>query len=306
MSGPAFARHETFHPRYGWLKKGFDEAQQDPEVFLANDAHTRLGVGKNMVRAIRYWTHAFGVLQYDEDAPGRSKPSYPTEFGLSLLADDGFDPFLEDLGSLWLLHWRLLNGDEATAWRYAFFEHAKPEVSAAELAKGFQQLIKKNHPDVSVAVSSLKKDAHCILRMYGELPVRSVTEETIHCPFAELGLLGLGDSSRSFVFRMGPKPGLSNELLMAVCLEYAGNRGSARTIALPVLLHGEKSPGLAFKLTETAMYHALETVVMDHPKLGLADAAGVIQLSFPAELEQIQYELIERHYRRFVGREAVA
>lgn len=48
-----FARHETFHPRFGWLKKGFDRAAIDSEVFLRPDAPVRLGVGKNMVRAIR-------------------------------------------------------------------------------------------------------------------------------------------------------------------------------------------------------------------------------------------------------------
>lgn len=29
----AFARHETFHPRFGWLKKGFDLASIDSEIF---------------------------------------------------------------------------------------------------------------------------------------------------------------------------------------------------------------------------------------------------------------------------------
>ena len=44
-----FARHETFHPRFGWLKKGFDRASIDSETFLREDAPVRLGVGKNMV-----------------------------------------------------------------------------------------------------------------------------------------------------------------------------------------------------------------------------------------------------------------
>ena len=29
-----FARHETFHPRFGWIKKGFDAAKQNSGVFL--------------------------------------------------------------------------------------------------------------------------------------------------------------------------------------------------------------------------------------------------------------------------------
>ncbi len=59
---PAFARHETFHPRYGWLKKGFDSAVDDAECSFAATRRHVLGVGKNMVRAIRYWCLAYKVL----------------------------------------------------------------------------------------------------------------------------------------------------------------------------------------------------------------------------------------------------
>lgn len=306
VTSPVFARHETFHPRYGWLKKGFDEACRDPEIFIAEDAHIRLGVGKNMVRSIRYWTHAFGVLAYDEDAPGRSKPSRPTDFGLQLLADDGYDPFLENLGSLWLLHWRLLNGGEATGWQYAFFQHTRPELTADELVKGFQELLRTQYEGASFATSSLKKDANCILRMYGELPRRAVSEESIQCPFAELGLLAATEQTKTFTFRMGSKPGFSDSLLTAICLEYAGERSTARTVALPQLLHGERSPGLAFKLTESALYHALENVVMTRTDLGLSDTAGMIQLSFPKRWDRTRDALIDRHYAQVMGTEAVA
>ena len=39
---PIFARHETFHPRYGWLKKGFDKALDDPIIFSKENAPVRL------------------------------------------------------------------------------------------------------------------------------------------------------------------------------------------------------------------------------------------------------------------------
>lgn len=76
---PIFARHETFHPRFGWLKKGFDRASHDAEVFLREDAPIRLGVGKNMVRSIRYWCSAFKLLENDQ----------PTDFGTQLLDQAG-------------------------------------------------------------------------------------------------------------------------------------------------------------------------------------------------------------------------
>ena len=84
---PVFARHETFHPRWSWIKKGFDAVEENPEIFVREDAPVRLGVGKNMVGSIRYWCNAFKVLFEDS----------PSEFGSSLLGNNGWDPFLETL-----------------------------------------------------------------------------------------------------------------------------------------------------------------------------------------------------------------
>ena len=45
-----FARHETFHPRYGWFRKAYAFVGNDPRIFTRQDAPVRMGVGKNMVR----------------------------------------------------------------------------------------------------------------------------------------------------------------------------------------------------------------------------------------------------------------
>jgi hypothetical protein len=61
-STSVFARHETFHPRFGWLKKGFDQASQDSGIFLREDAPVLLGWGKiwcdrfvTGVAHLKYW-----------------------------------------------------------------------------------------------------------------------------------------------------------------------------------------------------------------------------------------------------------
>ncbi len=59
---PMFANHQTFHPRFGWIKKGYDAAVSDPDVFNQADAPVVLGVGKNMVEAIRLWATAVHVI----------------------------------------------------------------------------------------------------------------------------------------------------------------------------------------------------------------------------------------------------
>jgi hypothetical protein len=101
---PVFARHETFHPRFGWLKKGFDKASEDNSVFSKESAAVVLGVGKNMVKAIKYWCIAFKVV--DETRNYGKFIHNPTEFAQKLLGEGGWDPFLENPSSLWLLHWK--------------------------------------------------------------------------------------------------------------------------------------------------------------------------------------------------------
>ena len=51
-----------------------------------------LGVGKNMVRAIRFWLQAAGVA-----TAGTGGTFTPTEFGKLVLSPRGTDPFLEDI-----------------------------------------------------------------------------------------------------------------------------------------------------------------------------------------------------------------
>src|SRR5205807_4682452 len=85
-----FSGHETFPFRYPWLKKGYDAALEDGNVFLRDDAITTLGVGKNMVRSIRHWCLTAGVLA-ENRADGSAVR--PTDLGKLLLGDDGLDPY---------------------------------------------------------------------------------------------------------------------------------------------------------------------------------------------------------------------
>ena len=54
MAERSFARHETFHPRYGWFRKAYAFVADEGNDFNQEDAPIIIGVGKNMVRAIRF------------------------------------------------------------------------------------------------------------------------------------------------------------------------------------------------------------------------------------------------------------
>lgn len=66
-----FRAHDTFFIRKGWLNKGMKHVHNRADVFVARDENPTdiLGIGTNMVKALRYWLQAVGVTQ--EPAAGR-------------------------------------------------------------------------------------------------------------------------------------------------------------------------------------------------------------------------------------------
>ncbi len=285
-----FARHETFHPRFGWLKKGFDCAYQDSNIFLRDDAPVVLGVGKNMVRSIRYWASAFKILADDQ----------PTEFGVRLLGDEGWDTYLEDPASLWLLHWKLLENTidspcQATAWYFAFNYFRRVEFTFEEL---FYELCDfRDRQSTRTADSSIKKDVSCLLRMYVEQPVKSLaSEDSLDCPFTQLGLIHTAGDARHFTVRMGYKPSLPPEIVLYACLQHAGRTVSGQTIPIAKLLYDIGSPGLVFKLAESALCSAIEQVERRYGLVRVSDAAGKLQLSFDMDAFALADDILNQYY----------
>ena len=102
-----FSGHESFQCRYYWLKKGYDFIQNEGD-FNSDDAPVQLGVGKNMVAGIKYWLKAFGVFDYENKEL--------SDLGKRIFDDKGWDPFLEDQGTLWLLHYYLVKQNHASIY----------------------------------------------------------------------------------------------------------------------------------------------------------------------------------------------
>jgi hypothetical protein len=286
---PVFARHETFTPRYGWLKKGFDFSNLESGIYTAEFAPVQLGVGKNMVRSIRYWCNAFKVLQQDQ----------PTEFGKQLFSQEGYDPYLENPASLWLLHWNLLKPPcDAASWYYTFNLFRGGEFYPQDLTAGLRSY--QTELSKSTAQSSLTKDVNCILRMYVEQPAaKNLIEDSIDCPFSKLGLIQTAGESQRYTFRFGIKATLPPEILVATCLEYASYMSyDTKTIIVSRLLYEPGSPGMVFKLTEDALYAAIEKIVRHNSQITLSDTAGLIQFSFTSDPLLLAKKIIMNYYRK--------
>lgn len=127
MFSLTFSGHETFSCRHYWLKKGIDFVA-DKRKFSAPDSVVHLGVGNNMVRSIRYWMKAFDLFEEKEGL---------TDLGQWIFSDDGWDPYLEDEGTLWLLHYLLNKKQHASIYSIVFCElrRQKPEFTRNHFLK---------------------------------------------------------------------------------------------------------------------------------------------------------------------------
>jgi len=289
-------RHETFTPRYGWLKKGYDHFKRDPEVFGRDDAIELLGVGKNMVRAIRFWCRAFRLLEPDPSSKSRSAMK-TTELAEQMLAATGWDPYLEDPASLWLLHWQLFVPPyQAASWPLAFNYCTSSTFTAGQMGALLRSAAGEFPVLSRASERGFERDASCIIRMYS--PPQANAQSEIVCPFTELGLIrGCGDG-RSFAFSLGPKRTLPPEVLLAASLSYAsaGQVGS-RSVTLATLAYGFNAPGRVFKLSETEVGRGLENAVKAVDGIYLTESLGKRLLQFEEDPDTLYWTTLQHYYR---------
>jgi hypothetical protein len=297
----AFGRHETFPLRFAWLSKGFQAMQRDPRIFEVDEATVELGVGKNMVRSIRYWLLATRMADLD------GLDVRATTLGQYVFSEDGWDPYLEDEATIWLLHWLLSSHPTQATVNFWFFNHYhKADFSGQEAQAAFGDFC-KDKARTRYSVTTAKKDVPVLLRMYvqsrggGRIPA----EEFLDSPLSLLKLVTYYPPTRGYVSRLERREGLPVEVLGFAVANLLKSRGLA-SIPMEQLMYardGWPAPGLVFRLTESAMLAKLERLAQGYPKaFELREIAGVYNLFL---LNAIAPEsLLQAYFSAQVNREA--
>lgn len=291
--GASFSGHESFPFRYTWLKKGVEAVRNDPRVFGREDAMVELGVGKNMVYAIRHWGLAVGTLEEDPSVPNnRGRQLRVTARGQSLFGPKGWDPFLEDPATPWLLHWFLAATPEsATTWYWVFNHLAQREFTKEDLLRGLQGVVEAQKT-VRATHASLSRDVDCFLRTYvAGRPTRTVPiEDTLDCPLVDLGLIHEGAARGTYVLTKSRHPNLPDEVVLFAVQEFLRSRKhSTSTVSLEVLLHAPGSPGRVFCFDEDGLISRLERFgKITEGALSFDETAGLRQLLITREVEAME------------------
>lgn len=254
-----FRAHDTFFIRKGWLNKGMKYVNFKPDVFVDKEENPMdvLGIGSNMVKALRYWLQAVGLTQ--EPNHGRRIQTF-TRFGKCIFENDRY---VEELGTLYLLHYKLVcNKDEATAWYYFFNEFSMSEFTKEDFVAALQNYVLMSDGEASVALRSLNDDFACIVNTY--LPRYKTSqkhispENNIDCPFGELGLIDVLNKDKKIYKKSIPAPESFNPwAILAVITDQAHGRTE---IGLNELLTAQCNIGRVFNLDAITMLDVLHQV----------------------------------------------
>ena len=221
-----FRAHESFFIRKGWLYKGMKNVNLQNDVFTSKDKNPMdvLGLGSNMVKSLRYWLQAVGLTT--ENKSGK-RVQTKTKLGEIIWNND---KYIEELGTLWLLHYELVRcrEDLATSWHYFFNDFRYNEFTKDDFVTALKSWVgmnieKKTEPP---ADSSLEGDFDCLTKTYisrARIDSRKVSpEDNIDCPFGELGLIEIANKKEGVYKKATPKKGTLHPLVvLSVILDNA-------------------------------------------------------------------------------------
>jgi hypothetical protein len=250
-----FRAHDTFFIRKGWLSKGMRNVLAAPDVFISktNNPMDVLGIGANMVKALRYWMVAVGLT---EEAPAGQRVQMPTQLGLIIQEND---PYFEETGTLWLLHYMLVrdkvaSDTNATAWWYFFNQFKLAEFTRDDYLTQISKFL-RNSDEGEKPVRTIEDDFNCIINTYvsrmKSSPEKIKPESNIDCPLGELRLIDIvgtekGGGRLKIYRKISPKKDMLHPLiLLAVLIDQA--QGEAE-IRISSIQNDNGNAGKAFNL----------------------------------------------------------
>lgn len=279
MAKPIFSGHETFSCKLHWLKRGY-EFVVNKYNFNDEEAVVHLGVGKNMVASIKYYMKAFGLLNQDGELEDIARKLFNSE--------NGFDPFLEDIGSLYLLHFLIVNIGHATAYKTTFIDYHSQRniIDKNKLQNFIKHLCFDNAGYQNIYnENTVKKDINVLIHNYYNKSISNI--EDSNTIFAQLNLIRETEEG-TFVFNYENKTNVPPKIFLYALLHSFQDNNS---ISFEMM----RDLALTFCLTNNDLLNIIKQLCIDYSGiLVFSDVAGIKELQIKGELSKD--EVLKNYY----------
>ena len=290
MAQYSFSGHETFTCRQLWLKKGYDFLEGG-HSFSQGDAVVELGVGKNMVGSIRHWLQAFGLINSQHEIQSIARHIFDSK------ANIGRDPYLEDIRSLWLLHFLLVYTNKASLYQIIFrvVSAERPRFDESFLMKRINTIVSESSKSAAVKEKTIKADFSVFRRLYvrpngGKSSIKSI-EDDLSSLLIDLGLVqrSQGEGGQATYNLEGSRrPDLpAGVLLYALWKLYPENSA----VTFNELLQKD-GPARIFALSKDGLMDKIQELIDSRPGIEYVADGGIQQVTFANQIGQFTEEEI--------------
>ena len=298
MSNFRFSGHETFICKQLWLKKGYDFLKEG-NSFNDPDAVVKLGVGKNMVSSIRFWLKATCLVDKNENA---------TKIAKLILDDEGFDPFLEDIGTIWLLHYLLVSTGYASLYNIVFNDFLKSKNEFTKnILNNYIKRVTTEKDGSYYNKKTVENDIKVFLRNYlqskNELKNSNIEDDSSGL-FQELDLIKQftqqgqdKNIDQFYLIERKERTTVPKEIFLFVVLS---NIKSGEIVSLNELVSGHNSAGNIFLLNRSGVFQKIEELLQEYGFVSFTQTAGAPILQFekkpdPINVLEMYYENVNIH-----------
>lgn len=197
-----------------------------------------------------------------------------TQLGKELLGDGGWDPYLEDIGSLWVLHYHMVKAGHASIASLIFNElrDRLPEFTVKQYADFVtSEKTKANRKTV-------EKDFGVFVRNYRDKEREEVEVDDLGGLLADLELVGMKkvDSEKVYYIPRKRRASLPARILLYAILDALPE---GRSLSLNVIM---EAVGKTFALDKDGMTELLTEIGRIYSKKGITftPSSGVYELQF--------------------------
>lgn len=268
MGKLTFSGHESFQCRSIWLNKGYNFLVGGHN-FNQEDSMVELGVGKNMVSSINYWLNAFKLTERNNNL---------SELADFIFGKDGVDPYLEDITTLWLLHYHLVTENIASIYSLVFNEFRKQriEFNKNQLLRFIDH--KCSDENCYFNENTVSRDIMVFLHNYVRpVKAKSNLSELFSGLFLELNLVESlkkfdEDEFQWYKIENKERQDIPSELILYSILS---NINYGATISFDELQFGYNSVGSVFAINPKGLLDKISAITHKYKGITFKDDAGI-------------------------------
>lgn len=250
-------KHGSFYMRSGWGTKIIQAVNENDMIFTPSNEQSAIdsiGLGRIMIKALRYWSVAMGLTRENKVAEGIQQER--TDLFHILNKND---KYFQRNGSLLLLHRNLaLNKNEATAWYWLFNEWDSSEIDKEIFSDAFHSYLAVN--GMTIKKDAVDKEYNCLRNTYiseKTFDLKSIMDEDTYPFLAPLRILFVNEKKKIEKAQLTKSDVPVELLIYSIAMDNANAEHAGMQISIDKLMEEKMQIGKYYNVRYSKLIEAL-------------------------------------------------